>query len=575
MLVYDDPVAPQDARSKLKTLADRLSFIAAMSPGIERHAMLVGELIEGGELLQGMADARFAAARQDNVGTIKPAEWWLLLRLAAAVRISWQSSFVRLPILPPVNLEWRLPEEIFCKRAEGFAFYSLYPESYLEAAGQSRLDGSVRVVGLRSIGVPLAAIVATALGASAPVTLRPVGHPFRREFSMSNQYFESLARGVAGIAIVDEGPGLSGSSMGGLADRLEDAGVSPNRLHFFPSHAGSPGAEALPRHRERWQQARRHTVDFDALALTAKNPAHRLSNWVSDLTGPATSGLQDIGGGAWRARRYRDEAQWPPVNPQQERRKYLLEAEGRSWLLKFVGLGREGARKTAMAQRLSEADLIPEVAGCRHGFLIQRWLDLPETSAPTPLDTETVARYLGFRVKQFASDEVAGASLQQLWDMACHNVAEALDEPSARALRRRQPDLCRLEQRRRLVATDNRMHVWEWLRRPDGRLLKADAVDHHAAHDLIGCQDIAWDLVGAQVELDIDAESLDRMMEAESGLGADPRLLAAYTPCYLAFQIGMSVSAAQGCMGWPEEAARLDRQTARYAAMLRALIAIG
>ncbi len=548
-----------------------------MSPGIERHALLVGEFIEAGELLQGMADARFAADGQDTVGTIKPDEWSFLLGLAAAVRISWQSSFVRLPTLLPVNLGWRLPEEILCKPAEGFAFYSLYPEGYLEAAGQSRLDGSVRVIGLRSIGVPLATMVATALGASAPVTLRPVGHPFRREFSMSDRYFEGLARGVAGIAIVDEGPGLSGSSMGGLADRLEDAGVQPGRLHFFPSHAGPPGAEALPRHRARWRQACRHVVDFDALALTAKNPAHRLANWVSDLTGPATDGLQDIGGGVWRARRYCDEAQWPAVNPQQERRKYLLQAGGRNWLLKFVGLGREGARKTAMARRLSEAGLIPEVAGYRHGFLVQQWLDLPEGSTlkrPNMAGLNSMARYLAFRAREFAFGKT-GASLEQLWDMACHNVAEALGEPSARALRLRQPGLCRLERRKRPVATDNRMHVWEWLELHGGQLLKTDAVDHHAAHDLIGCQDIAWDLVGARVELDIDAESLGHMMEAESGLGADPQLLAAYMPCYLAFQIGMSVSAAQGCSGWPEEAARLDRQTARYAAMLRALIATG
>jgi hypothetical protein len=29
------------------------------------------------------------------------------------------------------------------------------------------------------------------------------------------------------------------------------------------------------------------------------------------------------------------------------------------------------------------------------------------------------------------------------------------------------------------------------------RLLKTDALDYHAGHDPIGCQDIAWDIAGA------------------------------------------------------------------------------
>jgi hypothetical protein len=34
-----------------------------------------------------------------------------------------------------------------------------------------------------------------------------------------------------------------------------------------------------------------------------------------------------------------------------------------------------------------------------------------------------------------------------------------------------------------------------------GRLLKTDALDHHARHDLVGCQDVPWDIVGVTVEL--------------------------------------------------------------------------
>ena len=46
---------------------------------------------------------------------------------------------------------------------------------------------------------------------------------------------------------------------------------------------------------------------------------------------------------------------------------------------------------------------------------------------------------------------------------------------------------------------------------PDGRLLKTDALDHHAGHDLIGCQDITWDIAGATVELDLSDSERNRL----------------------------------------------------------------
>ena len=54
------------------------------------------------------------------------------------------------------------------------------------------------------------------------------------------------------FAIVDEGPGLSGSSFGCVADWLEDNGVAPERIHVFPGHDGPLGPAASARHRDRW-----------------------------------------------------------------------------------------------------------------------------------------------------------------------------------------------------------------------------------------------------------------------------------------------------------------------------------
>jgi hypothetical protein len=99
--------------------------------------------------------------------------------------------------------------------------------------------------------------------------------------------------------------------------------------------------------------------------------------------------------------------------------------------------------------------------------------------------------------------------------------------------------LAGLESGMRRVVTDNRLHRWEWLRLPDGRLMKTDALDHATAHDLIGCQNIAWDVAGGIVEFDLtdeQAEALCRAVEAEAPL--DHQLLTFCLPCYIAFQIG-------------------------------------
>jgi hypothetical protein len=119
----------------------------------------------------------------------------------------------------------------------------------------------------------------------------------------------------------------------------------------------------------------------------------------------------------------------------------------------------------------------------------------------------------------------------------------------------------------RPAAIDGRLQPWEWLLMPDGRILKSDAVDHHCAHDLIGSQDIAWDVAGAAVEFSLDAserEALRESVAAAAGCAVDPALVAFYEPCYLAFQLGSFTMAAQALSGWPEEAARLGEQANRY-----------
>ena len=117
----------------------------------------------------------------------------------------------------------------------------------------------------------------------------------------------------------------------------------------------------------------------------------------------------------------------------------------------------------------------------------------------------------------------------------------------------------------RRVVTDNRLHRWEWLRLPDGRLMKSDALDHATAHDLIGCQDIAWDVAGGIVEFDLSdaqAEALCRMVEGAVPL--DRRLLAFCIPCYIAFQIGYWTFAAGSDPSAADERRRYEERWRQF-----------
>jgi hypothetical protein len=569
MLVYGDHVGRVDPRARLAELATSRERLLAMPPGLARHAALVSLFIEMAGVTQGVADARFAAEGADRRSDEQTACLAVLMPLAAALRTSWDSGFRDLGVLPELTVAAPLPPSTEIRLVEGYAFYALYPEAYVDAARRLAPRGPVCVIGIRSIGSGLAALVAAALGAPAPATLRPVGHPFDRRVNLAPELAdEVLADPAATYVIVDEGPGLSGSSFGAVADWLEDHGVPPARIAFLSGHGGDLGPQAIVRHRQRWATVRREAADADAL-LAAHLPA-----WAAAQLGPLDAPLEDISGGAWRARRWADEARWPAVNPMWERRKFIARAGGDTWLLKFAGLGSIGERKLTRARALHAAGLSPEPRGLAHGFLIERWVEDAAPFDPESRDREAltrfVGRYLGIRARLFR--DATGASLAELLEMARFNTAQLLGEAQAATLERWRPVLPRLEARMMRVETDNRCLPHEWLRLPDGRLLKADALDHHAAHDLVGCQDIAWDVAGAALELGLPVEELAAATARAAGRPVDAELLALLTPCYLAFRLGCHRLAADTLGHWPAEQARNEAAAGRYAAMLAPLL---
>lgn len=572
MIVYGDHSRRLAPGAVLADWTDR----RPVGPGVETHARLVDALIAAGQIAQGLADDDFVRAGRDRDASAARIAMRAAVALARLVGRSWDGGFEAAALPDPARVAdllatGALDRELDVREPEGFAHYAVYPEGYYRAAAGWTAGRGARVIGLRSIGTTLAAAVAAATGAEVPLTLRPVGPPFARGLSLDPGLDARLADPLApAFAVVDEGPGLSGSSFGTVADALEERGVGPARVAFFPSHGGEPGAMASPRHRARWASATRLVTGFDDLVLAAERPAHRLEHWVADLTGRATGPLVDLAGGRWRNADGTPRSDEPPSDPPAERRKFLLRAERGSFLLKFVGLGRSGTERARLQGRLAAAGFVPPVSGMRHGFTVEPWRsDLRPLATAGPgrrAVADHLGRYLAVRAG-LPADGRSGASVEALAAMLSVNAREALGEEAGREVAARwRPHVATLAEAVRPVLVDARLQAWEWLVAPDGRLLKTDAVDHHAGHDLIGCQDIAWDLAGAAVEFDLDPDARGRLARAvadATGRAPPPLLLGFCRDAYLAFQIGACDLAA----GRAGDVADRDRWLARGAGL--------
>ena len=428
MLVYVDVRRWEGTSEKVERIRAGLSGLGELRPGIERHAELAGQLVELGELEQALLDAQLQKEGRERWTALSARMGKLTRSVAEALLGSFRHQGV-----PPSfdgtrskGAQMRetlrglrdlrgvgVPDDLAVIVPEGFALHGLYPETCLEAASRLRAPaggpwkGPLRVIGIRSIGTSLAALVAAAGRAEVVATVRLAGEPFARTFNLGERLARRLMDGAgAGAlwAIVDEGPEISGSSFGAVADWLEEWGVKREAIVFFPSHPGELGPRASARHRERWAEALRSVVPFEEL-FTGPSSLWPLERWVTDLTGSADAPAEDLSAGRWRDWLFPAGAARPPAHPRQERRKYLLRAAGTRWLLKFVGLGRYGREKLEMAVALAAAGFSPRVAGLRHGFLAGPWL---ERARPLPWRRSTAASWSSGSPSTWLSGPPAG-----------------------------------------------------------------------------------------------------------------------------------------------------------------------
>ena len=576
MLVYGDHEEHADPRQIALAVDREIEALEALPAGLDRHARLVGLLVQAGQLMQGLADAGFADAgfAEAQCDTRTDATERLaafLTDVGAAVCRSWDSGFTDCGDLPRLELAGDLPGEVTLKLPEGYAFYAVFPEAYAEAARRLVLNGAPRVIGTRSIGTSLAAIVAAALGAPPPMTVRPFGDPSAREIAVDPDLARALLDGDAHYVIVDEGPGLSGSSFASVAEWLGDRGVPRDRIAVLPSHSGAPGAAATAARRQWWGSVQRRVGDF------ADRWPILVDQWCAANFGAVDGPVEDLSAGSWRNLHYERPEDWPAVVPNWERRKFRVSVGGERLLLKFAGLGKIGEEKLRIARALQPDGFVPEPLGVMHGFLVERWCEDAFPLAPSDRPLREIARYLGARARLLPATDANGASITQLLEMARRNISLQLGETAAARLERWADRVPALERAVFRVRTDNRLDRCEWLRTASGALLKTDAFDHHQAHDLVGCQDIGWDVAGAIAEFDMDQlERADfvRAVEEESGRAVDRELLDLYRIAYAAFRLGQW-QLGRAIVSDPAEQRRISSAARTHAAPLRDLLQPG
>jgi hypothetical protein len=489
-------------------------------------------LLRAGELECAIADAR-----NSNI----PVQPYMSVTDRLAEGLMAPGSPCDTQTIRKVLAEAAAPERVQVSPAEGFAYYALHPLAYADVLHNiPSLPATLVVIGVRSIGTTLSAVTAAAARARGKraerITVRPAGHPYNRRTQLAPGQIEFIQRYAACGAvflILDEGPGLSGSSFISVAEAFVEAGAPREKIILVCGH--EPDIDSL-----RVDDGPRRARQFQWIAVP---PEPRL---------PPEAGIF-IGGGEWRRRMFPDRGEWPASWISFERLKYLSSAEGGPRkIFKFAGLGHYGDRVIEREEKVAVAGF--GVASCRErlGFASYPWIAGRPMSGEdlSPRVLARLAAYCAFRAEAFAT-ELSG--LDALQQMAEHNFQELGFEAPVR-LRTERP-----------VLADGRMQPHEWLLGPDGRMLKTDSGSHGNDHFFPGATDIAWDLAGAIVEWQMNDSASAALLEAyrqASGDDARPRI-ADFVTAYTVFRCAYCLMAANALQG-SEEQARLERAAADY-----------
>lgn len=466
------------------------------------------------------------------------------------------------------------PGTICIRFSEGFAHYGIFPETYIEAARRffaERRPASVTCIGLRSIGACLSSLAGAALvelGCTVrPLTVRPRGHPYDRYVEIASGLEKYLLRNQnEHFLIVDEGPGLSGSSFASLAERLRKIGVQDDKIILFPCWEPDGSGFFSDSAMRSWRRFRKYSVTFEEAWINTGRLAE-------NLPGPE---MADISAGNWR-QLFCDAGRWPAVHPHHEQRKYLCGASDanetghKKHLVKFAGLGRYGTKKYLRARVLAEANFSTPAAALTNGFIVTGLIKgrpLAQEDASAAL-IERMAQYLAFLKLKFpAEPDLSAEAMLQMVEI---NVSEGLGKRWAQKTKPLAKMKPLLEDGSAEI--DGRMLPHEWLY-SEGRYVKTDALDHHADQFFPKRQDIAWDLAGAAIEFGFDRARTGFLLDRYSQLANDrvaAQKFRLYSICYAAYRLGYSALAQESI---PDTAdGRMFGELKRhYAGLLKSLL---
>jgi hypothetical protein len=456
-------------------------------------------------------------------------------------------------------------ETITVKIPEGFAFYALYPEQYCLAAFQWHACNSkitqerkLLVVGIRSIGTSLSALVSAALKCAGwlpmRITVRPSGPPFERTTMLPARLSGCASRAI----VVDEGPGLSGSSMASVAKALTEIGFAPEQISFFPGHAGEPGTAATDQVRQWWSRVRRYVTAHDQLRWNELTLAESLLQKSSEIAKEKFCKVEDLSCGRWREKVYQNKSAWPWAPIPFERMKFLCTAKsGASILWKFTGL-----HNVPQIVNRSEYTLSP--LRWFHGFVAFPWIDGTPLSIADGCDPEIV-RQIGQHIAAISKPPLSPSdqleSVERIRHMLYWNTQEAFGNGMANNFS--DPIPCP-------AYGDGRLAPHEWIRSRTGQITKVDAMGHNSDHTIVGRQPIYWDIAGAMVEWQLHSPQLLLASLEECGIVLKPDVLKTYQMAYAAFRMGQASLCAQA--GDADEAGRAQEAFGNYRAQLRELL---
>ena len=431
-------------------------------------------------------------------------------------------------------------EQLSISTPEGFAYYALHPLAYADVMRQIPACERLLIVGIRSIGTTLSAVAAAAAGtrgvAVERMTVRPEGHPYNRTAEFAAAQLAAVSKAVSGGAsfvVVDEGPGLSGSSFLAVAEALERAGASTEKIILVSSHEPNINMLCAENAARRWQRFR---------CIPAGGEARR-----------PTEAVDFIGGGQWRSRVYPSKSEWPATWTNFERLKYLSSVpQGEQRLFKFTGLGHYGDAVLEREKKVAAAGFGPMPREESDGFVSYPWIDGRPVAA-SDLSSEILARladYCAFRQRAFA---IEVSNLRALQQMADHNLHELGLELQVEL---------RLE---RPVIADGRMQPHEWLLSPQGKLLKTDSGSHGDDHFFPGPTDIAWDLAGAIVEWQMSEQQTAEFLNLyHRASGDNPSArIDGFIRAYTVFRLAYCMMAANAMTG-SDEQPRLEHAADAY-----------